>query len=159
MLSYQKKQASLATYRDTDVGTANRLKLLIMLYEGAIRFCRQAEQAMHDGNVAIKGEMIGKALAIINELRSTLDHSHAPEVSNNLENLYEFIHERLLKANVNNDLAPLMDAVRIIKVLHSAWVDVSKKPLAELTVTHPEQAQIIKKKNVTNENSYVRISV
>ncbi|MDP8224540.1 MAG: flagellar export chaperone FliS [Candidatus Lernaella stagnicola] len=159
MLSYQRKQANFASYRTTNVSTANRLKLLIMLYEGAIRFCSQAQQAMHNKDLAAKGQAISKSLAIINELRSTLDHSQAPELSQNLERLYDFINDRLIKANIGNDIGALMEAMKVIKILYSAWTDLAKKPLAELTATQPEQAEIMKKKNVANEDSYVRISV
>jgi flagellar secretion chaperone FliS len=162
VLTYHKKQANLQSYRDTEVSTSNRLKLLVMLYEGAIRFCAQAAEAMHDGNVGTKGEMISKALAIINELQSTLDHSQAPDVAGNLERLYEFINDRLVTANLENNLAALMDAVRVIKILHSAWVEVAEKPQADLVTAKPAQARELKRRAADGgaaADSYVRISV
>jgi flagellar protein FliS len=159
VLTYQKKQANLESYRSTEVNTASRLKLLIMLYEGALNFARQAEQAIRDQDMATKGVMIGKVLAIIDELSSTLDHTKAPEIAANLERLYEFAHDRLVKANLRNDVDLLHDAMRVIKTLHSAWVEVSQKPLAELATGQADQAEVTKAANTAGANSYVRISV
>lgn len=161
MLTYQKKQANLESYRSTEVSTASRLKLLIMLFEGAIRFINQAEEAMRTGEIPTKGVMIGKALAIVNELQSTLDHDQAPEIAANLERLYEFVQERLVRANIENQTQPLIQALRVLKTLHSAWVEVSQKSPAELSAGQPGQPGQSKTnpQNAVNDSSYVRISV
>ncbi|MCB1154771.1 flagellar export chaperone FliS, partial [bacterium] len=65
----------IAAYASNDVNTANRLQLLIMLYEGAIRFMSRANEAMKAGNLADKGLYLHKAQAIIDEFKGTLDFS------------------------------------------------------------------------------------
>ena len=159
MVTYQKKRTNLESYRTTEVNTASRLKLLVLLYEGAIRFARQAEQAINKGDMAAKGVMIGKVMAIVDELASTLDHGKAPEIAANLERLYDFTRDRLVKANLKNDTALLREAIGILNTLHSAWVEVSKKPVSELTVEQGDQAQNVKTAQAVNANNYVRISV
>lgn len=157
MLSYKQQKTTLNSYQATEVSTANRLKLLIMLYEGAVRFTKQAEEAIKSGNYALKGQSISKALAIVDELANTLDHSHAPELAANLERLYTFVHDRLVEANIQNEVQPLHDALNIINVLHSAWAELSKKSHAELAAKNGKQtAEQAKQANSTN---YFRISV
>ncbi|HPQ69754.1 MAG TPA: flagellar export chaperone FliS [bacterium] len=157
MLSYNRPN-TLQSYQSTEINTANRLKVLIMLYEGAVRFTKRAIEAINEGKIAVKGEMISKTLAIVGELQSTLDHSHAPELASNLDRLYTFIQDRLKEGNVNNDAAALEDALKIIKVLHSAWVELSKKSNAELAVNgqKPVAKEETKKANASN---YFQISV
>lgn len=161
MVAQHKNQANLAMYRNTEVNTANRLKLLIMLYEGTLRFGQRAEEALAAGNLAEKGVMISKMLAIVSELRSTLDHGKAPEVAGNLDRLYEFIHEKLVQANIRNDVQLLRDAMRVLRILHSAWVEVSRKPQAELAVKQPDsQAEAVKKASTgAQADNYVHLSV
>lgn len=160
MLTYQKKQSNLESYRSHDVNTANRLKLLIMLYEGAIRFAKQAEQAIVAGDMAGKGEMIGKVMAIIDELQSTLDHSKAPEIARNLDRIYDFTRDRLVRANLKNDAKLLHEAMGPINTLLSAWVEVSKMPASELTTTGPDGLKSdVRHSRNPNEQSYVRLSV
>ena len=60
-------------YQKTSITTASREKILLMLYEGAIRFTKQAISAMEDNRVADKGKYISKATAILSELMATLD--------------------------------------------------------------------------------------
>ncbi len=60
-------------YQRTQVTTASNEKILLMLYEGAIRFCRHAHKAMEEKNIAEKGKFISKATAILSELMATLD--------------------------------------------------------------------------------------
>jgi flagellar protein FliS len=159
-LTYQKKQAHLDSYRSTDVSTAGRLKLLIMLYEGALRFAARADEAISTGDMAAKGAMIGKVIAIVDELNNTLDHGQAPEIAANLARLYEFTRDRLLRANVRNDAQPLREAANVLKTLHSAWVEVSKKPMSELTAAaEPDKTRALKTAQGPHADSYLRISV
>ena len=158
MVQYREGNGTLGSYRATEVNTANRLKLLIMLYEGMTRFTKRAEDALKEGNLAVKGESISRALAIVDELNNTLDYSHAPDLAANLSRLYGFIRAKLVDANLRNDVQPLQHAQKIIKILQSAWTDLSKKTAAELAVktegkptTEPVKQQ--------NSSNYFRISV
>src|SRR4051794_17882357 len=90
-------------YQRMQVTTASRGKILLMLYEGAIRFTRQAHAAMKQQKVAEKGKFISKATAILSELMATLDFKVGGQLAVDLENLYVFMIDKLIEANIKND--------------------------------------------------------
>ena len=88
-------------YQKTKVTTASREKVLLMLYEGAIRFTKLARTAMNDKKIADKGRYISKATAILSELMATLDHKVGGDLAQDLENLYVFMIDKLIEGNIN----------------------------------------------------------
>lgn len=115
-------------YQKTQVTTASREKILLMLYEGAIRFTKQAIAAMHEKEIAKKGKFISKATAIISELMATLDFKAGGELAYDLENLYIYMIDKLIEGNINNDVKCLENVEEILKTLHTAWKDVVDNP-------------------------------
>ena len=115
-------------YQKTQVTTASREKILLMLYEGAIRFTKQARAAMEKENVAEKGKYISKATAILSELMATLDFKAGGELAVDLENLYVFMIDKLIEANINNDIKALDNVEELLKTLYEAWKDVIDNP-------------------------------
>lgn len=109
-------------YKTTSVTSASKEKILLMLYEGVIKFTKRAIKACEEKNIAERGINIGKAFDIVMELNNTLDHKVGGDISKNLEQLYMFISDQFTKANISGDPAPLRDALGIIETLHSAWV-------------------------------------
>ena len=85
-------------------------RLIQMLFEGGLARLAQAKGALERGQTSLKGELIGKAIAIIGGLREGLDHQKGGEIAANLDSLYEYMVSRLVEANVNNDVA-LVDEV------------------------------------------------
>jgi len=82
-------------YRAAQIESASPGQILLALYEGCIRFCRTAQVQIEAGDVAGKGQAISRAVAILGELRSTLDHEVAPELCDSLERLYVFFQQQL----------------------------------------------------------------
>ncbi len=109
------------TYRKTDVFTANRETILLMMYAGALRFLKQAIQAAEEGNLSEKGKWIGKTQEIVNELRSTLNFEAGADIAHSLEALYVFVSDRLLMGGSNRDVKPLKEALGVLTTLNSAW--------------------------------------
>ena len=142
----------VATYASNDVRTANRLQLLIMLYDSAVKFMTLAGQKMAEGDLAGKGENIGKAMAIISEFKGTLDHSAAPELAQNLERLYTFINDCLVRANIDGDPAKLDEALLVTKTLREGWVELSKN----VDGGNPDLSKTVRE---VNQDSCLRISV
>ena len=91
-------------YQKTAVTTASREKILLMLYEGAIRFVKQAKVAMDQKKIAEKGKFISKATAILSELMATLDFKVGGELAVDLENLYVFMIDKLIEGNISNNV-------------------------------------------------------
>ncbi len=115
-------------YQKTSVTTANKVKILLMLYEGAIKFVKQAQINMQKKEVAKKGVLISKATAILSELMNTLDFEAGGQLAVDLENLYIFMIDHLIEANINNDVDKLKDVERILKTLYAGWVEIADKP-------------------------------
>ncbi|MCX6119192.1 MAG: flagellar export chaperone FliS [Proteobacteria bacterium] len=115
-------------YQKTQVTTASREKILLMLYEGAIRFTKQARVAMNEKKIADKGKYISKATAILSELMATLDFKVGGQLAHDLENLYIFMIDKLIEANIQNKTEPLDHVERLLNTLYSAWKDVIENP-------------------------------
>jgi len=92
-------QLAQKQYMNTQIATADRLKLVVMLYEGAISFIKQAKIKMEQKDASGKGIFIGKALDIIAELNSSLNFKTGGEVAVNLSRIYNFLTFYLTKAN------------------------------------------------------------
>ena len=74
-------------YQNNQIATASREQILLMLYDGAIRFSKQAKQAIENGDVANKGKFISKTMAIITEFSNSLNHEIGGRLVANLDAL------------------------------------------------------------------------
>ena len=113
-----------ATYRRNAVLTASPEKLIQLLYEGAIRHLERSHSALEDPSTthsAAVGESLSKAIGIVGELRTALDHKAGGEVSVNLDRLYEFVLERMSEANIGRTPKPLEAALQILRTLKEGW--------------------------------------
>jgi flagellar protein FliS len=119
--------SKISQYSTTEVTTANRLRLLIMLYDSAIRFIDTAKERLRTGDVAGKGTYIGKALAIVGEFKNTLNFQVGGDLPRELQRLYVFVEERLVRANLKGDPALLDEARRVLDILRGAWVELEQK--------------------------------
>ena len=108
-------------YKKMQVSTASPGQILIMLYEAAIQNVKKATQAIEQKNVADKGKYIGKAHDIINELNCSLNHEVGGDITKELEKLYNFMITQLIKANVENDIAPLTAIQKNLETLLDGW--------------------------------------
>jgi flagellar protein FliS len=100
-------------------------RLIQMLMEGGLSRLAQARGAMDRGQVAMKGELIGKAIAIVGGLREGLDLEKGGEVAVNLDRLYEYMITRLFEANLHNTVAPLDEVVVLLRNVKSGWDDIA----------------------------------
>ena len=108
-------------YKQMAIKTANRGQILIMLYEAAIQYIKRAIVAIESKDIPGKGMAIGKAHDIVNELLNTLDFEIGGQVAIDLERLYNFVTEQLIKSNVENTKEPLVHAQKTLETLLSAW--------------------------------------
>lgn len=115
-------------YQKTQITTASREQVLLMLYEGAIKFTKQARTSMQQKKVAEKGMYISKATAILSELMATLDFKVGGQLAIDLENLYVFMIDKLIEANITNDTKNLDHVESILVTLYQAWKDVIENP-------------------------------
>lgn len=108
-------------YRSNDISTAGPDKLLLMAYEGAIRFAKIGRERIATGEETDANVNISKAQLIVAELMMTIDPEPAPELAANLARLYEYIHNRLSEASLNNDIRAASEAIDILTDLKDAW--------------------------------------
>lgn len=95
-------------------------RLVLAMFDGALRFIDQAKAAIDRSDVASKGEAIGKAVAVVAELQSALN-PQAGELVEHLEALYDYVLRTLAKANIESDSAQLAEARGLLLVLRDGW--------------------------------------
>lgn len=128
-------------YRETQIQTASGLELVILLYNGAIKFLKQAAQAIEEKQIPPAHNALIRAQAIISELRATLDHEAGGEIAQALEQLYEYMNHRLVEANLRKDLAPVQEVIGMLEELRDAWQEIGKSKGTASTVEHVNVAK------------------
>jgi flagellar secretion chaperone FliS len=123
-------QHAAQAYRESAFETAPPIKIVRLLYQGALRFLDQAA-AEDPGSPASRfGEYLLRADAIVSELRLALRHEHAPAISGDLEQLYLFCEERISTALRNADRAPIATVREVLANLLEAWEQVELRAAA-----------------------------
>ena len=115
------KKSGASAYRRTEVLTANRETILLMLYAGAIRSLKKALDFQASGKSFDRLQSVIKAQEIVSELRSTLDFEHGGDIAVNLEKLYAYVTECLIKANAQGDSDAIKQALSVLETLNAAW--------------------------------------
>ena len=113
-------------YKTAAVMTASPGQLVVMMYDGVLKFVSIARAgcALPESDPArlkMVQDGVGRSLAIIDELRSTLDKEKGGEYAANLERLYDYYARRLLKAQVSFDDAPLAEVEKLVGTLRDGW--------------------------------------
>ena len=119
LTAYQKN--GLAEYQNTAVTTQSKGRLIVLLYDGAIKFMKLAIKQIESNNYEAKGQYINKAQDIINELNAVLDMNAGREMATNLRKLYCFMHHRLSEANIKCDAQMIRDCIKLMEELNQGW--------------------------------------
>ena len=121
-------QNALAQYRK--IGTESALegasphRLIQMLMAGALDRLGLAKGALERQDIPAKGLMIGKAISIVAGLQASLDKSKSPEMTENLDRLYDYMQRRLFEANLKNDSHMIDEVSELMKTVKSGWDDI-----------------------------------
>ncbi|MBI5814722.1 MAG: flagellar export chaperone FliS [Nitrospinae bacterium] len=110
-----------SVYQVTQVSTANKSKLVLMMYDGAIRFINDAKRCLETRDIAGRGLAISKAQRIVHELRAALNMEKGGEVAVSLEKVYSIVNRRLLDANMKGSVADLNICMDMFTTLKDAW--------------------------------------
>jgi len=108
------------SYKEVDIETASGLKLVVMLYQGAIRFLGIAKEAIRNKKLDVAHNNLLKAQDIVLELISSLNFE-AGEIAQNLYSLYMYINRRLIEANVAKDITIIDEVTKLMTTLKEAW--------------------------------------
>ncbi len=110
-------------YRQTQVSTASQGELLIMLFDGAIRFCRQAQEHMESGDIEQANSKLIRTQDIISELILALDLD-VGEIAQSLQQLYTYIYDLLVQANIKKEPQKVEEALHMLTQLRDTWEQV-----------------------------------
>ena len=127
-------------YRDTAVKTASQGKLVVLLYQGAVKelsaaqACFEADGSMAARNIEAYGKHIAKAQEIISELQTSLDMEVGGQVAQNLMSLYVYFNRELVEASINKDKTKLTFVHNMLEQLTTAW-----ESIANSTANAPAQ--------------------
>ncbi|WP_252273089.1 flagellar export chaperone FliS [Pseudomonas subflava] len=105
----------------SQVSDASPHRLIQMLMEGGLTRIAQARGALTRGQLSLKGELIGKSIAIVGGLRESLNFQQGGDVAANLDRLYEYMISRLVEANVKNAEAPLLEVADLLRNVKEGW--------------------------------------
>jgi flagellar secretion chaperone FliS len=117
-------------YLQTHVQSRSPLELVVMLYDGLLRFLGEAGAAIDGQSLQTKRESISKALAILSELQSTLNMDQGGDVAVSLDALYTYVNGRVLEASIQNDRGPLDECARLLRTLRDAWSEIASREVA-----------------------------
>ena len=110
-------------YKQTDVGTASPMKLVIMLYDGAIGFLIRSLEYGEGGDIRNRTLYANKARDIIQELNDSLNVAVGGELAGNLRQIYFFANRHLLQATMGNQTAGIREVIDLLSTLREGWQD------------------------------------
>lgn len=117
----------LRQYQKTQAETANPVQLVVMLYDGAIRFLTIAREKMLSGELEARHIHLIKAQRIISELLATLDREKGGDVAANLSALYGYMMKQLLEANLQDQVEPIDEVVNMLRELRASWAELAEQ--------------------------------
>jgi len=111
----------IETYQETAITSQTQGKLIVMLYDGAIKFLKLAIKEIESKDPEAKGEYISKAIDIIFELNTVLDTEAGGEIAMNLRKLYLFMGRHLTEANAKQDIGKIEEVINLLEDLNQSW--------------------------------------
>jgi flagellar protein FliS len=116
-----------SAYKAISVNTASPAKLVVMLYQGAIRFLKQAQEDIRSKDFAQKSQSVDRAVAIIQHLQGTLDMEKGGKISLDLDRLYTYVSSRIFDGSVKLDLTAFEEAIQLLTTLLSGWEEIAQR--------------------------------
>ncbi|MCC6178097.1 MAG: flagellar export chaperone FliS [Chloroflexi bacterium] len=127
-------------YRMTTVETASPVDLVVMLYQGAHRFIRQALAGLESQDVQAAHRAFVRAQDIVTELAGSLNAEEGGEISEQLRALYEYMHRRLVEANCRKDPAPAREVLGMLRELGTAWQQIAAQQRQTRSMQSPARS-------------------
>jgi len=130
------------SFLDEEVLSASPVKLIELLYRGALEAIGSARRYLRQGEIRARSRAISKAMAIVTELLLSLDQEAGGELSRSLAQLYRYVEKLLIEANTEQREAPLITAEHLLATLLEGWQTLSRDEAerpAQPVVVAPEQ--------------------
>ena len=143
-------------YKKASVNTLDQTKLIIMLYDGAIKNASFAVEHIKSGQIEKVHDCLIKTKNIVTELMATLNMDRGGDIAKNLQSLYSYMFSQLIEANMNKKTEPVVIVIDLLKELRAAWTQINtKKKNDAKTQNTPEKGKM----QNNQENAEKRISV
>ena len=113
-----------SAYKSVQVTTTDRGRLLLMMYEGAIKFLKQAKMGLEENDIPKFCRFLSKGQAIIAELMNTLDFEKGGTIARDLDRLYDFMLFYLSEANLYRDPQRITKVIGLIDTIYSAYREI-----------------------------------
>ncbi len=114
-------------YQKIAVNSASPVGLVIMLYDGGLRFMARGKEAILEGDLKKQDDQLRRAQKIVLELMSSLDMVRGGDVAKNLFALYTYVTEKLVEANMKDDPACVDEAMNVFSGLRSSWAEIERR--------------------------------
>ena len=124
-------------YRRVESESRSPLELVVMLYDGALRFLGDASAAVERKDLRARANAVSRVLAIVAELQSTLDVEKGGAVADQLDDLYTYITSRLLDVALKNDVTAIDEARKLLTPIRDAWSQLAAQPAMAQAVGAP----------------------
>jgi len=111
-------------YQQTQVATSDRGRLLLLMFDGGLKFLAQARAGLEAGDLARFAHSLGRGQAVIAELMHTLDHKAGGEIAANLERLYTFMLDHLVQANLEKSVRHVEQVHRLLDIIAGAYREI-----------------------------------
>jgi len=118
-----------AAYQHGQVASADPLRIVVLLYEGAIRFVGQAQARWSDP--AARGTALGRAHRIVSELLASLDYEKGGEIARNLDGLYHYVLDEITRATVDANPKGLDSVNHVLRQLLDGWTSIEREARAQ----------------------------
>ena len=143
-------------YKKASVNTLDQTKLIIMLYDGAIKNASFAVEHMKSGEIEKVHDCLIKTKNIVTELMATLNMDRGGDIANNLQSLYSYMFSQLIEANMNKKTEPVVVVIDLLKELRAAWTQINSKKKNDAKRQNSQGKGMVQN---NQENAEKRISV
>lgn len=115
-------------YRQIEARSRSPLELVVMLYDGALRFLADGRAAIERNDITARRDAFARHLAIISELQSTLNIEGGGPVATSLDELYTYVTGRIIESAAQNSVGPLDEARKVLEPLRDGWHQIATQP-------------------------------
>ncbi|MBF0349818.1 MAG: flagellar export chaperone FliS [SAR324 cluster bacterium] len=138
------RPSTYQAYYKTNVQTSDQLNLIIMLYDGLIRFLKKAEVKIENREYEESHNYLTRSKNIVQELLSTLKMDQGGDIAKNLQELYLYCFRRIVEANLKKDPQMVEEVIRIVDNLRQGWIQVraQRKQTTELTQQRDKKLRV-----------------
>jgi flagellar protein FliS len=118
-------------YQRAQVESASPTRLIVLLYEGAIRFCSLAQDAMHKGDLETQNVNLIRAQRIVAELLASLNRTAGGEVALNLARIYTHMLAELVRSNLYDDGDAVGNVITLLTEMRASWIEIDRLQSAD----------------------------